>query len=215
MARNQIWRDEYWVLLMQLYQKKPQGVKPMFDHAVVDLCLELHVSPQVVHQKMLELERLDTPRIQQLWQRYGNNPQRLNRAVKLLRTMSGFGNSGEFYEGVDVQETFEHDFLPLDDDPQLTPMMLIIILDEYFRLTPITMVPETPEVQQLARLMHISAEKIADIMDIYQHCDPYLNRKDMVFSAVFPACQDIWQRYGNEETEQLANYAEQLKAYFQ
>ena len=51
-------------------------------------------------------------------------------------------------------------------------------------------------------------------MDIYQHCDPYLNRKDVVFSSLFPACQEIWQRYGNMDTEQLASYAQQLKAYF-
>ena len=94
------------------------------------------------------------------------------------------------------------------------PVTLIIILDLYFRLTPITMVPETPEIQDLARLMHMSAAKIADIMEVYQHCDPYLNRNEMLFSPIFPACQDIWQRYGNSDTEQLATLAEQLKAYY-
>lgn len=214
MAKNQNWKDDCWVLLIQLYQKKPAGLKPLYCKAMVDLSLELHVPPQTLHQKMKQLESLDTPRIQQLWQHYANNPQRLNRAVKLLRRMAGFGNSGEFYEGVELQESFEHDFRPIEGDSQLMPATLIIILDLYFRLTPITMVPETPEIQDLARLMHMSAAKIADIMEVYQHCDPYLNRNEMLFSSIFPACQDIWQRYGNSDTEQLATLAEQLKAYY-
>jgi hypothetical protein len=28
------------------------------------------------------------------------------------------------------------------------------------------------------------------------------------------SCHEIWRRYGNAETEQLASYAEQLKDYF-
>lgn len=29
MARNQQWQDDYWLPLMQLYLKKPVGVKPV------------------------------------------------------------------------------------------------------------------------------------------------------------------------------------------
>ena len=115
---------------------------------------------------------------------------------------------------MDVQETFERDFRPVNDATSVTPVMLILILDLYFRLTPITMVPETPEIQELGRLMKIPAREVADIMDIYQHCDPYLNRKEVIFSSLFPACQEIWQRYGNMDTEELSSYAQQLKAYF-
>jgi hypothetical protein len=92
--------------------------------------------------------------------------------------------------------------------------MLIIILDQYFRLTPVTMVPETPEIRQIGSLMKISTKEIVDIMVLFQHCDPYLRRKDTVTSPLFPACQEIWQRYGNSDTEQLASYAQQLKEYF-
>jgi len=199
---------------MQLYLKKPVGIKQMYSKAMVNLSMELHVAPQVLFNKMCEIANLQTPRIERIWQEYGKNPRRLSRAVSLLRQMKGFGNDNEFYEGVDVQETFERDFRPVNDTTSVTPVMLILILDLYFRLTPITMVPETPEIQELGRLMKIPAREVADIMDIYQHCDPYLNRKDVVFSSLFPACQEIWQRYGNMDTEQLASYAQQLKAYF-
>lgn len=214
MAKDQKWQDDYWLLLMQLYLKKPVGIKQMYSKAMVNLSMELHVAPQVLFNKMCEIANLQTPRIERIWQEYGKNPRRLSRAVSLLRQMKGFGNDNEFYEGVDVQETFERDFRPVNDTTSVTPVMLILILDLYFRLTPITMVPETPEIQELGRLMKILAREVADIMDIYQHCDPYLNRKDVVFSSLFPACQEIWQRYGNMDTEQLASYAQQLKAYF-
>ncbi len=214
MAKDQKWQDDYWLLLMQLYLKKPVGIKQMYSKVMVNLSMELHVAPQVLFNKMCEIANLQTPRIERIWQEYGKNPRRLSRAVSLLRQMKGFGNDNEFYEGVDVQETFERDFRPVNDATSVTPVMLILILDLYFRLTPITMVPETPEIQELGRLMKIPAREVADIMDIYQHCDPYLNRKEVIFSSLFPACQEIWQRYGNMDTEELSSYAQQLKAYF-
>lgn len=214
MAKDQKWQDDYWLLLMQLYLKKPVGIKQMYSKAMVNLSMELHVAPQVLFNKMCEIANLQTPRIERIWQEYGKNPRRLSRAVSLLRQMKGFGNDNEFYEGVDVQETFERDFRPVNDATSVTPVMLILILDLYFHLTPITMVPETPEIQELGRLMKIPAREVADIMDIYQHCDPYLNRKEVIFSSLFPACQEIWQRYGNMDTEELSSYAQQLKAYF-
>lgn len=214
MAKDQKWQDDYWLLLMQLYLKKPVGIKQMYSKAMVNLSMELHVAPQVLFNKMCEIANLQTPRIERIWQEYGKNPRRLSRAVSLLRQMKGFGNDNEFYEGVDVQETFERDFRPVNDATSVTPVMLILILDLYFRLTPITMVPETPEIQELGRLMKIPAREVADIMDIYQHCDPYLNRKEVIFSSLFPACQEIWQRYGNMDTEELSSYAQQLKEYF-
>ena len=31
MAKNQLWHDDYWLLLMQLYLRKPVGVKAMYS----------------------------------------------------------------------------------------------------------------------------------------------------------------------------------------
>lgn len=214
MAKNLQWLDDYWLLLMQLYLKKPLGVKPMYCKAMVDLCMELHIAPQVLFNKMCDIANLETPRIERIWQEYSKSPRRLARAVRLLRQMKGFGSNNLFYEGVDVQETFERDFRPVYEGCPVTPVMLVLILDQYFRLTPITMVPETPEIQQLGRLLKIPAHEIVDIMNLYQHCDPYLKRKEPAESPLYPFCQDIWQRYGNSDTEQLASYARQLKEYF-
>ena len=40
------WQDDYWLLLMQLYLKKPVGMKPKYCRSLVELSLELHIAPE-------------------------------------------------------------------------------------------------------------------------------------------------------------------------
>ena len=214
MVKNVRWQDEYWLLLMQLYLKKPEGVKPLYSRGMVNLSLELHIPPQFLYEQMFKLRSLDTPRMEKLWERYGNNPKRLAKGIKMLRQMKGLGSAGDFYEGVETHESFELDFKPIEENPDLTPVKLIMILDLYFRLTPNTMVKSTPEIQQLARLLKIDTSLIVEIMEIYQICDPYLNRVELLTSPLVLPCNRIWKRYGNDNPEKLAAYAAQLKEYF-
>ena len=214
MARNVKWSDDYWLLLMQIYLQKPVGIKPMYSRKMVDLSLELHIAPNVLFARMCQIANLETPRIEHIWETYGNNPRKLSRAVRLWREMRGYGHANAFYEGVEVNETFERDFRPVAGEGSMTPVMLILILDLYFRLTPITMVSVTPEIQDLARLMKVKAQDVVEILEVYQHCDPYLNRKDVTFSPLLLPCSEVWRRFGNANTEELASYAEQLKEYF-
>ena len=214
MAKNSNWHDDDWLLLMQIYLRKPVGVKPLYSREMVDLALELHIHPQVLATKMQQIAKLETPRIERIWQTYSGNPRKLKRAVSLLREMKGFGRADAFYDGVELNETWEKDWEPLAADKRLTPVVLILVLDLYFRLTPGTMVKETPEVQDLARLTKIGSDVVVELLDVFQHCDPYLNRRDVTFSQLLVHCQLVWQRYGNGDTEALAAFAEQLKAYY-
>jgi len=214
MAKNNLWNDEYWLLLMQLYLKKPEGVKATYSRSMVDLALELHIEPQFLYSQMLRLRSIDTPRLQHLWQTYGMQPRKLSRGVKLLRQKMGFGSAETFYEGVEVNEGFELMFKPIEQDERLKPIMLVLILDLYFRLTPITMVAETPEIQDLSRLMKIPSSLIVDVMDVFQFCDPYLNRADMMIHPLLIPCQDVWQKYANGNENKLPALAAQLKDYF-
>ena len=215
MAKNSKWQDEYWLLLLQLYLQKPVGIKPMYSRGMVDLSMELHIAPNMLFNKMCQIANLETPRVERFWELYGNNPKKLKRAVNLLREMWGFNNALEFYDGVETQESFEKDFKPIADGATMTPVMLTLILDLYFRLTPITMVAETPEVQEIAKLMKVKPQDVVEVMDAFQHCDPYLNRKDtMMLGDLMLACQQVWRRFGNANPEELASYAEQLKEYF-
>ena len=113
-----------------------------------------------------------------------------------------------------MNESFEKYFRPIDERPELKPVMLVMILNLYFQLTPITMVEETPEIQQLARKMKIKPSVVVEVMDIYQIFDPYLKREEMIFSSLLAPCQKVWQRFGNENPEELSALAGQLVEYF-
>ena len=151
MITHPLWTDECWLPLLGLYYRRPEGLKPVYSRGMVELALELHIPPQFLYKQMYRLRRPDTPRLARLCSRYAGNPKRLARDVGRLRRMSGLGSGGGFYDGVEVCETFEKDFRPIAGSPGLKPVMLIMALDLYFRLTPATMVEATPEVAQLAR----------------------------------------------------------------
>ncbi len=214
MATHPLWRDEYWLLLMQIYLKKPVGVKPVYSKPMVELGLELHIDPQVLYKQMFRLRQLDTPQMEKLWERYGKNPRRLSKEVKLLRQMNGYGSAGSFYEGVDVNESFEKDFRPVADDTKVRPVDLIMILDLYFRLTPLTMVPETEEIQELAKMLKITPEEIVDTMDVFKVIDPYLGRDDIMIHPMLEHCKAVWNRYASENPTKLAALAAQLREYY-
>lgn len=214
MAKKAVWHDDYWLLLMQAYLQRPVGVKPLYSKTMVALSLELHIAPETLQTRMQQIATLQTPRIERIWKTYSTNPKRLARAVRLYRSMNGFGAANEFYNGVEVQETFERDFRPLEQDERFTPVMLILILNLYFQLTPQTMVTQTPEVAQLARKLQLKAQDVVEVLDVYQICDPYLERSEVTFSPLLLPCQQIWQRMSDKEPQQLHALATQLSAYF-
>lgn len=214
MATHPLWSDEYWLMLLQLYQHKPAGVKPLYSRQLVKLSLELHIPPQNLYEQQFVLRQRNMPVMRLIWETYADNQRKLNRDVRKLRALKGFGQPKEFYEGVEVKETFEKDFMPLPQNERLKPVMLIMILDLYFRLTPITMVTETPEVKEMAKTLKLAPATVVEILDVFQFCDPYLNRDDLMISPLLLPCQEIWTRYGNDNPNKLSSLAAQLHEYF-
>ena len=213
MAKHPFWNDDYWLLLLQLYQKKPMGVKPLYSKGMVDLSLELHIPPTFLHTQMFKLRMLTAP-VQRLWDTYGKHPVKLEKAISRLRRMEGYGNAKAFYEGVTLNETFEKDWKPLKSEASLTPVKLTLILELYFQLTPITMVAETPEVVELAKLTGITPDLVVRVLELYTSCDPYLHKKETPDDPLLGDCQEVWQRYGNGNPDKLYQYASDLKEYF-
>ena len=213
MANHPLWSDDYWLLLMQLYQKKPVGVKSEYSHPVVELGIELHIPPKTLHEQMRVLEQHDTPSLQRLWNNYADNTRRLARDAKRLRQMTGFGDSGLFYEGVDMAQSFERNYRPIDQQTDITPVMLVIILNLYFTLTPNTMVSETPEVLEMASVLGIKPEQIVNVLDVYQTFDPILKRHPLDSSPLVDEAQSTWHEYYNQP-ELLQENAEKLIEYF-
>ena len=215
MAKNPLWSDEYWLLLMQLYLKKPVGIKPLYSKGLVDLSLDLHIPPRYLHEQMTRLQLLDIPHIEKLWKIYGKNPRKLSHETKLLREMDGFNHAEKFYQGVEVRESFEKLFKPLEENADLTPVKLILILNLYFHLTPFTMVAETPVLIELGKLIQVSPRFVVEVMNIFQYCDPCLKNEGAITDPLVGPCQKIWQHYGNGEMKMLSGLAEQLTSYFQ
>ena len=213
MANHPLWSDDYWLLLMQLYQKKPVGVKSEYSHPVVELGIELHIPPKTLHEQMRVLEQHDTPSLQRLWDNYADNTRRLTRDVKRLRKMMGFGDSSLFYEGVDMAQSFERNYRPIDPQTDITPVMLVIILNLYFTLTPNTMVSETPEVLEMASVLGIKPEQIVNVLDVYQTFDPILKRQPLDSSPLVDEAHSTWNEYYNQP-ELLQASAEKLIEYF-
>jgi len=214
MSKNAVWQDDDWLLLLQLYLRKPVGVKPLYSRDMVNLSLELHIAPQALQSRMQQIARLETPRIERIWQTYSGNSRRLARAVGLLRQMKGFGAAETFYDGVEMQETFEKDFRPLHEDERFSPVMLILILNLYFQLTPATMVTETPEVQELARMIKVKPADVVMVMMTYQQFDPYLRHESPIESVLQQPCQHIWRRFAQMEPNVLDAYAKELEEFF-
>lgn len=94
------------------------------------------------------------------------------------------------------------------------PISLILILDLYFRLTPNTMAPSTPEIIHLGKLIKVQPALIVTVMRLFLGLDPYISQPRDTSHPLFPACHEIWNRYGNQEPEVLAALAAQLKEYF-
>lgn len=209
--------DDRWLLLMQLYMKKPVGVKPIYSKPVVALSLELHIPPEEIYSSLHSLRRSDTPLLRRLWARYGNDARGLAKATRQVRLREGFGSAGAFYDGVQVNEVFEADFRPAPGCGDLMPMELIMVLDLYFRLIPATMVSETPEVRRLARLMKRDVTQVVELLALFRRCDPYLNTADDTAADDTPllqACQSVWRRFANDNPQNLAALAAQMKEYF-
>lgn len=215
MARHPLWKNGYWLLLLQQYLKKPIGVKPLYSRDMVKLALELHISPEFLHEQMFKL-RMETPPFKRLWNKYENNPRKLTNDIRRMKELDGYGNAQVFYEGVEVNETFEKDWSPIREEPSLTPVKLIIILDLYFQLTPLTMVVETPEVIDLGKLLAISPKVIVEVMRTFQCCDPYLNKnkENEKEQPLQQTCMTVWKRFGNGNPDRLYQYATELKEYF-
>lgn len=207
------WSDEYRPLLMQVYFKKPEGVKPMYSRPMVALAMELHVHPKKLYRELFRLRRSAQPSVLRLWKRYAGKPQVLGRDAKKLRKMRGFGTSGAFFDGIDTTLSFERLFIPITSDTTLTPSALVMILNVYFRLTPATMEERTPEIVAVAKELRVGESEVVDVMRIFQTFDPYLRRQAAPPSPMRDACLDVWQRFGNDP-EALLSAAAQLAEYW-
>lgn len=92
--------------------------------------------------------------------------------------------------------------------------MLVMILDLYFQLIPTTMVAETPDVKELAKLLDIRAEDVAYVLGIYLRCDPFVQTPEDCDDPLLEPCRKIWEKYAYDDPTVLSNMARQLECYW-
>lgn len=97
MANHPQWSDEYWLLLMQLYMKKPIGIKPLYSRAMVDLALMLHIEPKFLYDQMFFLQKSEQPSLKLLWDKYSKHPKKLEQKAKLIQEQFGFQHADTFF----------------------------------------------------------------------------------------------------------------------
>lgn len=73
---------------------------------------------------------------------------------------------------------------------------------------------ETPEVQELSKLIRVAPQVVEEVLFVMQHCDPYLNRQELFISPLLLPCQKVWDRFGQWNTLKLAKLAGELSEYF-
>lgn len=177
MANNNLWTDSYWLLLMQACKKKPDDVKSPWSKTMVDLAIELHIHPKTLFEKMEQLLDHKTASLQKIWDTYADNTRRLNKDAKRVREMKGFGDADSFFMGVESIDSFETFYLPVADDTKLTPAALTILIDLYFMLTPNTMVEETPEVADVARMLTLTTKEVVEVLATFRPSTPSLKER--------------------------------------
>ncbi len=217
MARRVVWHDEYWLLLVQLYLKKPVGVKPLYSKGLVDIALELHIAPEYLFRQLDRLSHPDSPTLQQLLDTYAHKPAKLTSEIKKVRQMKGFGHADEFYKDVEVVESWEREWKPVTTQEEyacITPAMLILILNLYYQLVPDTMVKDTPEVVELAQLLHVKVSVVTEVMEVLRSIDPTLPNEGFMMHPLLNACLEVWKEWGNEDLEKIAAEAEKIKEYY-
>ena len=90
MATHPLWNDDYWLLVLQLYLKRPTGVKAVYAREAGDLAVELHLPPPFIHQQLQEMDRRARLELQLVWKTYAQKPRRLAKDIARLRKMKGF-----------------------------------------------------------------------------------------------------------------------------
>ena len=55
---------------------------------------------------------------------------------------------------------------------------------------------------------------VVEVLDVYQICDPYLERSEVTLSPLLMPCQQVWQRMADKEPQDIHALAEELKEYF-
>ncbi|MBF1529720.1 MAG: hypothetical protein HXN96_07245, partial [Prevotella salivae] len=81
MANQSQWQEDYWLPLLQLYLRKPVGIKPAYSRPMVLLALELNIPPKQLAEQMVTRDKRESASLQQLWKRFATHQKQLSHEV--------------------------------------------------------------------------------------------------------------------------------------
>lgn len=213
-----MWSNDYWPLAINAFLAPPEGPKTRYSRPVVDLAMRLHVRLADIVDRLNVIGQHTDRTVERLLNHYKAHPKLLKRDVARLCSMGGFGNSDAFYDGVETSgQEFEWWYRPMDETG-LTPAMLTLFLNLYFRLVPSTMVEATPEVADMARRTGFAAGKVVEVLRLFLHIDPCARVSDndglADFSPLTPVCRDFWRRFDDGDPIRVAREADKFLQYY-
>ncbi len=190
------WTKEESVLVLDLYFRKPVGMKKKDSPLILDLAQTIGRTPSAVYRRMYEFLR---------W--YPTIPLFYCEDVE---------------DENDPFQPFWHEYftdskkLHKDAEAYLSEIRIYTLtLHLYFHLLPDTMVPKVPEVVALAKLVRKPVNTIVEILHNYLSCDPFMRGKTQQASTTLEKlCSLVWKRYeGN--LPKLNSAAEHITAFYQ
>lgn len=213
-----MWTNDLWPLVIKAYLSAPTGPKSNCSRPVVDLAMQLHMKPADIVDRLKTVDAHKNPMVERLLVHYQAHPKKLKRDAERLAAMSGFGNSGAFYDGVDTAEAgFERFYRPIDGT-SFTPAMLTILLNLYFRLVPATMVATTPEVIDMAHRTQLTVDQVLEVLHTFLYVDPCAkSRTDDAlaeFAPITRLCRETWRTHDDGNPMLVAEEAEKFLQYY-
>ena len=180
--------------------------------------MQLHLKPADIVDRLDTVHTHSNAQVERLLVHYTAHPKLLRRDAGLLASMSGFGNSSAFYDGVATAEPhFVRMYRPMHGTPY-TPAMLTVMLDLYFRLVPATMVPTTPEVVDMARRTGLAVEQVIEVLHTFLYIDPCARHRDGSAPAcaalLTTLCGNVWHDLDDGNPMTVAREAEKYLQYY-
>lgn len=189
------WTKEESILVLDLYFKKPVGMKKKDSLQIFDLAKTIGRTPNAVYRRMYDFLR---------W--YPTIP---------LLFYDDMEDENDSFQPFWNEYFLDSKKLHKDAESFLSDIRVYTLtLYLYFHLIPDTMAPKVPEVVALAKMVKRPPAFIVEILHNYLSCDPFMCGKVPQASCTLQKiCRLIWERY-DKNASKLTAATEYITAYY-
>ncbi len=190
--KTEQWTKEESILVLNLYQSKPKGMKPTTNADMVHLAQMLGRTPEALYRRMLKFRQ---------W--YPVLPFTSDIPIYIEEDPSVW--SDYFYDSKKTR-TEAADIL-------LEISRATLILNLYFGLIINTMDEKVPEVVDMAKKVKSTAAEVVNMLHAYASLDPF-NKKNVNTDIHVPnVCHFLWERYA-DDMDGLSRVAKYIETHY-